>query len=111
MHENTTPNTQEGDLLLPDSFQSGDRANPKLQVDGAAIGDAYTQFNYVCTKLDSSVLLPQVINANEAQQWDYNSVLDELVRVYDNTNKREETEEAEETIEVAMRVATEEETD
>jgi len=95
MHENTTPNTQEGDLLLPDSFQSGDRANPKLQVDGAAIGDAYTQFNYVCTKLDSSVLLPQVINANEAQQWDYNSVLDELVRVYDNTNKREETEEAE----------------
>lgn len=61
----------------------------------------HTQFYYVYLKLDSSVqarVLPQVSIANEAQKWDYNSILDELARVYDNSNKREETEEAKDSL-------------
>ena len=74
-------------------FQSTNNTNPAQ----ALAGTSDQRFN-VFLKLNTSVqakVLPQVKNANEAQQWDYNSVLDELVRVYDNTNKREETEEAE----------------
>ncbi len=67
----------------------------KLRVDGTAIGDATAQFYYVYLNLDSSVqamVLPQLSHAESAQQWDYNSILDQLARVYDNPNKQQEAE-------------------
>ncbi|SRR6266487_1860073 len=67
----------------------------KLRVDGTAIGDATAQFYYVYLNLDSSVqamVLPQLSHAESAQQWDYNSILDQLTRVYDNPNKQQEAE-------------------
>ena len=62
----------------------------KLRLDGTAIGDATAQFYYVYLNLDSSVqamVLPQLSHVESAQQWDYNSILDQLARVYDNPNK------------------------
>ncbi|EEH41652.1 hypothetical protein PAAG_03215 [Paracoccidioides lutzii Pb01] len=62
----------------------------KLRVDQAAIGDSIAQFYYVYLNLDSSVqamVLPQLAQAEEAGNWDYNSILDQLSRVYDNPNK------------------------
>jgi len=67
----------------------------KLRVDGAAIGDATAQFYYVYLNLDSSVqamVLPQLSHAESTQEWDYNSILDQLSRVYDNPNKQQEAE-------------------
>jgi hypothetical protein len=64
----------------------------KLRVDGAAIGNAYAQFFYVYLTLHTSVqakVLPQVSFADEAQR-DYNSILDQLTRIYDNPNKEEQ---------------------
>ena len=67
----------------------------KLRVDGEAIGDAVAQFYYVYLNLDSSVqsmVLPQLSVAESSQIWDYNSILEQLARVYDNPNKRQEAE-------------------
>ena len=66
----------------------------KLQVDGKAIGDATAQFYYVYLNLDSHVqamVLPQLSQANETSH-DYNTILDQLIRVYDNPNKVQEAE-------------------
>jgi Retrotransposon gag protein len=67
----------------------------KLRIDGTAIGDATAQFYYVYLNLDSSVqamVLPQLSHAESVQRWDYNSILDQLARVYDNPNKQQEAE-------------------
>lgn len=67
----------------------------KLRVDNAAIGDAIAQFYYVYLNLDTQVqaiVLPQLGQAEELGRWDYNSILDQLARVYDNPNKVQEAE-------------------
>jgi hypothetical protein len=66
----------------------------KLRVDGEAIGDAIAQFFYVYLNLDSHVqamVLPQLSQADETSH-DYNTILDQLTRVYDNPNKVQEAE-------------------
>ena len=67
----------------------------KLRIDGAAIGDATAQFYYVYLNLDSPVqamVLSQLSYAESTQTWDYNTILDQLARVYDNPNKQQEAE-------------------
>lgn len=67
----------------------------KLRIDGAAIGDASAQFYYVYLNLDSSVqamVLPQLNYAEDNADWDYQVILDQLTRVYDNPNKIQEAE-------------------
>ena len=67
----------------------------KLRIDGAAIGDASAQFYYVYLNLDSSVqamVLPQLNYAEDNADWDYQVILDQLIRVYDNPNKIQEAE-------------------
>ncbi len=67
----------------------------KLRVDGTVIGNATAQFYYVYLNLDSSVqamVLPQLSHAESTQEWDYNTILDQLARVYDNPNKQSEAE-------------------
>jgi hypothetical protein len=67
----------------------------KLRIDGAAIGDASAQFYYVYLNLDSSVqamVLPQLNYAEENADWNYQVILDQLTRVYDNPNKIQEAE-------------------
>lgn len=66
----------------------------KLQVDGQAIGNAIAQFYYVYLNLDSHVqamVLPQLSQADETS-YDYHTILDQLLRVYDNPNKVQEAE-------------------
>jgi hypothetical protein len=67
----------------------------KLRVDGAAIGDTVAQFYYVFLNLESVVqamVLPQLTQAEESETWDYNTILGQLSRVYDNPNKVQEAE-------------------
>lgn len=67
----------------------------KLRVDSLAIGDSVAQFYYVYLNIDSHVqamVLPQLSQAEEAQQWDFTTILDQLTRVYDNPNKVQEAE-------------------
>jgi hypothetical protein len=67
----------------------------KLRVDGTAIGNDTAQFYYVYLNLESpvqSMVLPQLSQAELAQSWDYNTILDQLSRVYDNPNKQSEAE-------------------
>ena len=66
----------------------------KLQVDGEVIGDATAQFYYVYLNLNShvqAIVLPQLSQADETS-YDYNMILDQLIRVYDNLNKVQEAE-------------------
>jgi hypothetical protein len=67
----------------------------KLHVDGEAIGDTVSQFYYVYLNLDSHVqatVLPQLAQAEESGSWDYNTILNQLSRVYANPNKIQEAE-------------------
>jgi hypothetical protein len=67
----------------------------KLRVDSEAIGDPIAQFYYVYLALDPSVqamVLPQLADAEARNSWDYNTILDQLIRVYDNPNKVQEAE-------------------
>jgi hypothetical protein len=67
----------------------------KLRVDGDAIGDATAQFYYVYLNLDSHVqamVLPQLSRAEDDSAYDYNTILEQLARVYDNPNKVQEAE-------------------
>jgi hypothetical protein len=97
----TTPTTSRPKPSLPDpdkfngTVQRFDTWLPsiraKLQVDGLAIGDSTAQFYYVFLNLESSVqaqILPQLNTAT----YDYNTILDQLSRVYDNPNKIQEAE-------------------
>jgi hypothetical protein len=65
----------------------------KLRVDNKAIGDSVAQFYYVFLNLESHVqamVLPQLGQAEESNIWDYNTILNQLARVYDNPNKVQE---------------------
>jgi hypothetical protein len=67
----------------------------KLRVDGTAIGDSIAQFYYVFLNLESHVqamVLPQLAQAEESTTWDFNTILGQLSRVYDNPNKVQEAE-------------------
>jgi hypothetical protein len=67
----------------------------KLRVDHAALGDSIAQFYYVYLNLESTVqamVLPQLAQAEDLGVWDYNTILDQLSRVYDNPNKVQEAE-------------------
>jgi Retrotransposon gag protein len=67
----------------------------KLRVDGEAIGDTVAQFYYVYLNLESHIqamVLPQLHQAEESQVWDYTTIFDQLIRVYDNPNKVQEAE-------------------
>lgn len=67
----------------------------KLRVDGAAIGDSIAQFYYVYLNLESNVqatVLPQLAHAERNSTWDCDSILQQLIRVYDNPNKVQEAE-------------------
>jgi hypothetical protein len=86
--EKFTGNTYKFDTWLPS-------IKAKLRVDGISIGDSVAQFYYVYLNLESSVqsmVLPQLSQAELAQSWDYNTILDQLARVYDNPNKQSEAE-------------------
>jgi hypothetical protein len=81
-----------GQTLKFDTWLPSIRA--KLRVDGEAIGDAIAQFYYVYLNLDSHVqamVLPQLSQADETS-YNYNTILDQLTRVYDNPNKVQEAE-------------------
>ena len=67
----------------------------KLRVDGTAIGDPVAQFYYVYLNLDSNaqaMVLPQLGQSEASQSWNYQTILDQLSRVYDNPNKVQEAE-------------------
>ena len=65
----------------------------KLRVDGHAIGDSIAQFYYVYLNLEPSVqstVLPQLAVAEASQSWDFETILSQLSRIYDNPNKTQE---------------------
>lgn len=67
----------------------------KLLVDGEAIGNDVAQFYYVYLNLESTVqamVLPQLAQASDSNIHNYNDILDQLARVYDNPNKVQEAE-------------------
>ena len=67
----------------------------KLRVDAEAIGGNIDQFYYVYLNLENSVqamVLPQLDDAEERQVWNYQTILDQLSRIYDNPNKFQEAE-------------------
>lgn len=67
----------------------------KLRVDGLAIGDSIAQFYYVYLNLESNVqatVLPQLAHAERNSTWECDSILQQLIRVYDNPNKVQEAE-------------------
>lgn len=67
----------------------------KLSIDALALGDAEAQFSYVFMNLDSRVqamVLPQLAHAQSSCEFDYNTILDQLARVFDNPNKVQEAE-------------------
>jgi hypothetical protein len=67
----------------------------KLRVDSSAIGDSTAQFYYVYLNLDShvqAIVLPQLAQAEDNQNWDYQAILGQLSRVYDNPHKVQEAE-------------------
>ena len=81
--EKFTKSTYKFDTWLP-SIEA------KLAVNSTAIGDATAQFYYVYLNLDSSVqsmVLLQLSYIKYTQLWDYQTILDQLLRVYDNPNK------------------------
>jgi hypothetical protein len=62
----------------------------KLRVDGDVISDATARFYYVYLNLEShvqAIVLPQLSTAEDNSAYDYTTILDQLVRVYDNPNK------------------------
>jgi len=64
-------------------------------VDNKAIGDSVAHFYYVFLNLEShvqAIVLPQLSQAEESSTWDYNTILNQLARVYDNPNKVQEAE-------------------
>ena len=69
----------------------------KLEVDGEAIGNDMAKFFYTYDRLEPTVqamVLPQLAVAEAQKSWDYNTILQQLARVYDNPNEVFEAEEA-----------------
>ena len=64
----------------------------KLRIDADAIGTDEAQFFYLYGNLDSKIqamVLPQLLQAETNEFWDYQTILDQLERVYDNPTKRD----------------------
>ena len=98
---NSTPTRPKPALPDPEKFNGQSyrfdtwlpSIHAKLRIDGDAISDTTAQFYYVYLNLDSHVqamVLPQLGHAEEAQEWDYKTILSQLTRVYDNPNKVQE---------------------
>ncbi|KAJ5135482.1 uncharacterized protein N7515_004760 [Penicillium bovifimosum] len=82
-----------GSIVKYDTWDAAIRA--KLAIDGPAIGDSTAQFHYVYMNLSSQVqamVLPQLATARDNDSHDYQTILDQLRRVYDNPNKVQEAE-------------------
>ena len=82
-----------GQSVKYDTWDAAIRA--KLAIDGPAIGDSTAQFYYVYLNLASQVqaiVLPQLAIARDSGVHDFNTILDQLRRVYDNPNKIQEAE-------------------
>lgn len=82
-----------GQSVKYDTWDAAIRA--KLAIDGPAIGDSTAQFYYVYLNLASQVqamVLPQLAIARDSGVHDFNTILDQLRRVYDNPNKTQEAE-------------------
>jgi hypothetical protein len=65
----------------------------KLRVDSQAISDSVAQFYYVYLNLEPTVqstVLPQLVEAEASQSWDFETILSQLTRIYDNPNKTQE---------------------
>jgi hypothetical protein len=100
---NSTPTRPKPSLPDPEKFNGQSHKfdtwlpsiKAKLRVDNMAIGDPVAHFYYVFLNLESHVqamVLPQLGQAEESNTWDYNTILDQLARVYDNPNKVQEAE-------------------
>ena len=62
----------------------------KLRIDGPAIGNSTAQFYYVYSNLESNIqvmVLPQLFYAKTSHVYNYKSILNQLLRVYNNPNK------------------------
>ncbi|KAJ5124612.1 uncharacterized protein N7515_008437 [Penicillium bovifimosum] len=82
-----------GAMVKYDTWDAAIRA--KLAIDGPAIGDSTAQFYYVYMNLSSQVqamVLPQLATARDNDSHNYQTILDQLRRVYDNPNKVQEAE-------------------
>lgn len=69
----------------------------KIRVDGDAMGDPVARFYYVYGNLETTVqamVLPQLAEAETQGVWDYNTILDQLARVFENPNQQQEAEDA-----------------
>jgi len=94
----TTPSRPKPSLPNPEKFNGQSSMfntwlpsiKAKLRVNSTAIGDAVAQFYYIFLNLNShaqAMVLPQLGQAEESNRWDYNTILDQLARVYNNPNK------------------------
>jgi hypothetical protein len=64
----------------------------KLRIDAEAIGNDEAQFFYLYGNLNSkiqSIVLPHLATAENDGVWDYNTILDQLDRVYNDPNKKD----------------------
>ena len=66
----------------------------KLQVNSEAISDSVIQFYFIYLNLEplvQSTVLPQLAIAEASQVWDFETILSQLTRIYDNPNKVQDT--------------------
>jgi len=64
----------------------------KLQIDADAIGTDEAQLFYLYGNLDSKIqamVLPQLVQSENNGIWDFQTILDQLERVFDNPTKRD----------------------
>lgn len=64
----------------------------KLRIDADAIGNDEAQFFYLYGNLDSKIqamVLPQLLQAEDNGVWDFQTILDQLERVFDDPTKRD----------------------
>jgi len=61
------------------------------------MGDTIARFYYVYGNLETNVqamVLPQLADAETQGVWEYNTILDQLARVFENPNQQQEAEDA-----------------
>ena len=67
----------------------------KLRIDSPTIGDSTAQFYYIYGNLENNIqtmVLPQLSYAKTSHVYNYESILSQLSRVYNNPNKVQEAE-------------------
>ena len=65
----------------------------KLRIDSPTIGNSTAQFYYIYSNLKSNIqiiILPQLSYAETSHVYNYESILSQLSRVYNNPNKVQE---------------------